>query len=196
MHWIGSIANGPDHRWIAVIGPRDASPPLRRRAYELAARLAARQTVVVSGLAHGIDAAAHRGALSVPGGRTVAMVSTAPDEPIYPPDHQHLAQQIVAYGGAIGHPFAVRAQHGDQRKWRLIERDLVLAEWVCGIYVVTDADPIAGGSRWAVARAYELGRPVVRVDAQGRLWPDPPIVPARWPAHRPREHPPSVAICP
>lgn len=180
MHWTGSVAPLMNCPWVAVIGPRQASPALQRVAFRLATRLAAQGKVVVSGLALGIDAAAHRGALAVPDGRTVAIVSTAPAEPVYPAAHDALARQIVAAGGAVGHPFPVPATSWAQRKRRLVERDLVLAERVTGLYVVTDAVPIDGGSRWAVARAYALGRPVVRVDAQGRLWPQPPIVPAVW----------------
>ncbi|AEJ40922.1 putative DNA processing protein DprA [Sulfobacillus acidophilus TPY] len=184
MVWTGSVDGLRDRPWIAVIGPRSASPALQRIAFRLAARLVQQGKVVVSGLADGIDAAAHRGALSVPEGRTVAVVSTAPDEPIYPPGHVDLARQIVMQGGAIGHPFVQPATSWAHRKWRLIERDLVVAERVTGIYVVTEDDPIDDGSRWAVARAYELERPVVRIDASGRLWPHPAIVSAVWTAPR------------
>ncbi|MCY0864967.1 MAG: DNA-processing protein DprA [Sulfobacillus sp.] len=180
MQWTGAVGSLHNQPWVAVIGPRQASPALQRMAFRLAARLAAKGKVVVSGLAAGIDAAAHRGALSVPEGRTAAIVSTAPDEPVYPADHADLARRIVAAGGALGHPFAQSATSWAQRRWRLVERDLVVAETVTGIYVVTDDDPIDGGSRWAVARAYELGRPVVRVDSQGRLWDHPAIVPTVW----------------
>jgi hypothetical protein len=94
----------------------------------------------------------------------------------------------------LGHPFTQPAASWAQRKWRLVERDLVIAEWATGVYVVTDDDPIDGGSRWAVARAYELHRPVVRVDSTGRLHPDPAIVPAHWQGAR--EAPSRIATPP
>jgi len=185
MPWTGCLDPLRDRPWVAVIGPRAASSTLQQVAFRLAARLAAQNKVVVSGLAVGIDAAAHRGALSVPGGRTIAIVSTAPDELVYPALHAGLARQIVAAGGALGHPFAQPATSWAQRQRRLVERDFVVAESVIGVYVVADTEPIAGGSRWAVARAYALGRPVVRVDSLGQFHPHPTIVPAHW--YGPRE---------
>lgn len=180
MHWTGSVDPLASRPWVAVIGPRDATPALRRVAFRLAVRLAQTGRVVVSGLARGVDEAAHFGALRVPDGRTVAIVSTAPGEPVYPPAHARLAHTIVAHGGALGHPFATPAAAWIDRKRRLVERNLVIAEWVRGVYVVTDEQPITGGSRWAAAQARALGKPVVRVDSQGRFWPDPAIAPAVW----------------
>ena len=54
---------------------------------------------IISGLARGIDAAAHRGALEA-GGRTVAVLGTGIDE-VYPRDHRKLASEILERGGAL-----------------------------------------------------------------------------------------------
>lgn len=79
------------HR-IAIVGARDASPDGLRRAGKLAAQLAERQAVVVSGLAEGIDAAAHRAAMAV-GGRTIAVIGT-PLNRCYPARHAALQEEI------------------------------------------------------------------------------------------------------
>jgi DNA processing protein len=67
--------------------------------YQLASELAAQRVTIVSGLALGIDAEAHRGALDV-GGRTVAVLGCGLDT-IYPPEHRKLAAEIVQQGALI-----------------------------------------------------------------------------------------------
>ena len=85
-------------RAVALVGARNASAGGRRMAEDLAEQLAAAGLVVVSGLARGIDAAAHIGALRR--GRTVAAVAGGLDQP-YPPEHAALQARIAAEGGAI-----------------------------------------------------------------------------------------------
>ncbi len=84
---------------IAVVGSRRCSTYGVNAAQMLARELAAHGVTIVSGLARGIDAAAHRGAMQA-GGRTVAVMGTGLDE-IYPRDHAKLAAQILETGGAI-----------------------------------------------------------------------------------------------
>lgn len=179
-------------RWVAVIGSRRASSAEQRQAFALAARLARQGRVVVSGLALGIDRAAHWGALSISTGRTVAIVPTAPGEPIYPRANADLVVPIVQQG-ALLHPFLQASQdQGDLQPSiyvrRLIERDWVLAACVQGVYVVANAEPIRGGTRWAAAVARRRGIPVARVDAAGHVHVDPAIadpgVPS-WPVESP-----------
>ena len=83
----------------AVVGSRRASTYGQNVALMLARDLAARGVTVVSGLARGIDAAAHRGALEG-AGRTVAVLGTGIDG-VYPRDHRKLADEILAGGGAL-----------------------------------------------------------------------------------------------
>lgn len=83
---------------LALVGARGASPDGLRSARELAAELSAMGFVVTSGLALGIDAAAHEGALHT--GRTLAVMASGPDT-IYPARHKALARRIVAAGGAL-----------------------------------------------------------------------------------------------
>jgi DNA processing protein len=82
---------------LAVVGSRKASPGGLESAFELACQLAASGLTINSGLAHGIDAAAHRGALSVPGGSTVAVLGTGIDL-VYPRNHVELRNQIGQQG--------------------------------------------------------------------------------------------------
>jgi DNA processing protein len=84
---------------VAVVGSRRCSTYGQNVATMLARDLASRGVVIVSGLARGIDAAAHRGALEA-GGRTVAVLGTGVDE-VYPRDHKKLADEILAKGGAL-----------------------------------------------------------------------------------------------
>jgi DNA processing protein len=81
---------------VAIVGSRAASPYALEVAGRLAADVAARGFSVVSGLARGVDSAAHRGALSV-GGITIAVLGSAADV-IYPAEHGSLAQDIQADG--------------------------------------------------------------------------------------------------
>ena len=90
---------------LAIVGSRNATAEGADTARSFAAHLAATGFCITSGLAEGIDAAAHLGALQVPGGRTIAVCGTGPDS-VYPRRHTGLADQIVAAGGAIVSEFA------------------------------------------------------------------------------------------
>jgi DNA processing protein len=84
---------------VAIVGSRAASPYGLAVAEQLAADLAARGLVIVSGLARGVDSAAHRGALAA-GGTTIAVLGSGVDV-MYPPEHAPLAKAIDAAGGAV-----------------------------------------------------------------------------------------------
>src|SRR5215813_12613044 len=106
-----SIADPPPVLWIrgsmsafeivsvAIVGSRSGSPYALAVAERLAADLSARGIAVTSGLARGVDSAAHRGALSV-GGRTVAVLGCGPDV-AYPREHETLMADIVATGAVV-----------------------------------------------------------------------------------------------
>lgn len=81
---------------VAVVGSRRASPYGVNAARELARQLVSAGVVVVSGLARGIDAAAHEAALSS-SGRTIAILGTGIDV-VYPRTHRRLAQEIEQHG--------------------------------------------------------------------------------------------------
>ena len=84
---------------LAIVGTRRATPRGLAVARTLGAQLAARGRTVVSGLALGIDGAAHRGALDA-GGPTVAVMATGPDT-TYPPAHRGLRREIEAAGCTV-----------------------------------------------------------------------------------------------
>ena len=86
-----------DQLAVAVIGSRRATPRGLATAHEFGAGLAAQGVTVVSGLARGIDSAAHRGALTVPGGRTIAVLGSGLDR-VYPPENRRLMAEIVENG--------------------------------------------------------------------------------------------------
>src|SRR6202140_1844756 len=89
----------PDGPRVAIVGSRRPSPYGEAVAEQLGADLARAGVVVVSGLALGIDAAAHRGALNG-GGVTIAVMGTGVDV-VYPAAHSRLAEEIISGGGAL-----------------------------------------------------------------------------------------------
>jgi DNA processing protein len=84
---------------VGMVGSRHCSTYGRNAAELLARELASRGVTIISGLARGIDGAAHRGALDA-GGRTVAVMATGLDE-VYPGEHRKLAEEILDKGGAL-----------------------------------------------------------------------------------------------
>ncbi len=104
----GTLA--PEDDWaMAVVGTRKVSAYGRQVADEIAALLAEHGITVVSGLARGVDAIAHRAALRA-GGRTLAVLGSGVDR-IYPPEHRHLADEIAAHGALLSeYPPGTRAE--------------------------------------------------------------------------------------
>jgi DNA processing protein len=84
---------------VAVVGTRRATPYGRQVAEQLSSELSANGITVVSGLARGIDAIAHRAALQS-GGRTIAVLACGLDM-VYPPEHKRLAHSIIEQGALI-----------------------------------------------------------------------------------------------
>ncbi len=84
---------------VAVIGARNASANGRVLAHRFAAELAMAGLTVVSGLARGIDTAAHEGALAA-GGTTVAVLACGPDI-AYPPENADLMARIAETGAVV-----------------------------------------------------------------------------------------------
>ena len=98
LHFLGTIEalDGAPDRLVSIVGTRDPTPYGLRVASELARAFAAAGIGVVSGLARGIDAAAHRAAMEA-GGWTIAVLGTGVDVP-YPASHRELHGEIAREG--------------------------------------------------------------------------------------------------
>jgi DNA processing protein len=138
---------------VAIVGGRNASANGQRMAEHLAAEIARRLTVV-SGLARGIDAAAHAGALST--GRTVAVVAGGLDMP-YPPEHAAMQQRITETGAVVAEaPLGTTAQAR-----HFPRRNRIIAGLSLGV-VVVEAAP-RSGSLITARIAQDCGREVFAV---------------------------------
>ncbi len=115
---------------IAIVGTRAATPAGIVDAHELGAFCARAGITVVSGLAIGIDAAAHEGALDA-GGLTVGVVATGLDV-VYPRRHARLYERVRAQGLIVGeHPYGTQPL-----PWRFPIRNRIIAALAQGIVVV------------------------------------------------------------
>lgn len=94
----GTLEPG-DNAAVSIVGARHATAYGEAVAGELAAELSRRGLTIVSGLARGIDAAAHRGALEA-GGRTLAVLGNGLDQ-VYPPEHRGLAAGVANQGALL-----------------------------------------------------------------------------------------------
>jgi DNA processing protein len=138
--------------FVAIVGSRRASPEGLRRAYQLARDLARHGVGVLSGLAEGIDRAAHESALEH-GGRTVAVVGTPLDR-AYPAANAAL-QARIACEHLLLSPFAPGTR---TRPAHFPERNRVMARLALATVVIEAGD--ASGSLHQVAESVRAGRPV------------------------------------
>jgi DNA processing protein len=97
--WMRGTLTPADDRAIAIVGTRRCSDYGKRQAHRFAQALVRKGFTVVSGLAYGIDAAAHQGALDA-GGRTLAVLGSGVNR-IYPSKHTRLARAIVDHGALL-----------------------------------------------------------------------------------------------
>ena len=98
LYIVGDLEN--IDRWaVAVVGTRRVTPYGRQVTQEIVAGLVRNGVTIISGLARGVDAIAHKTALDY-GGRTIAVLGSGPDN-VYPPEHRDLAKQIVRGRGAV-----------------------------------------------------------------------------------------------
>ncbi|GLH70902.1 hypothetical protein GETHPA_24350 [Geothrix rubra] len=147
--WVRGTLPPPGPR-VAVVGSRQASARGKARARAWAQALTAAGVAVVSGLARGIDGAAHEGALQA--GATWGVLGSGLDHP-YPPEHRPLMDRLVAAGGGVLTPFPPEAP---PRKWHFPRRNWLLAAWTEGVLVVEGA--LASGSLVTARLALDLGK--------------------------------------
>lgn len=138
---------------ITIVGARTSTARGRAFAAELGAEVARRGGITVSGLAIGIDQAAHVGALGG-GGTSVAVLACGLDR-IYPPGAEPLARRLAATGAVISEMALGTPPHRHQ----FPRRNRILAAWSQATLVV-EAD-LESGSLITASRALELGRTVL-----------------------------------
>lgn len=146
-----------DRRAVAVVGTRKATQYGTNAAYDLSRQMGANDVTVVSGLALGIDTAAHNGALAS-GGRTIAVLGCGIDR-IYPPENNPLARKIVD-NGALVSEFAVGTPPDGRNFPR---RNRVISGISLGVLVVEA--PEDSGALITATVAAEQGRDVFAVPA-------------------------------
>jgi DNA processing protein len=138
---------------VAIVGARNASAAGRAMARQLAAGLGAAGMMIVSGLARGIDGAAHEAALAT---GTVAVLAGGIDH-IYPPEHEKLHQQIAEEGCLVTEqPPGYKARGNDFPR-----RNRIISGLALGVIIVEAA--LRSGSLVTARRAADQGREVFAV---------------------------------
>jgi DNA processing protein len=153
--WVRGELHSADALAVAIVGSRRSTPYGVEVAETLASELAARDVTIVSGLARGIDAAAHRGALGA-GGRTVAVLGSGLDV-IYPRENRALAVEIERAGALVSQfPLGtLPLPH------HFLARNRTLAGLALGVVVVEAAE--RSGALITAGLAGDLGREVFAV---------------------------------
>lgn len=142
---------------VAVVGSRRCTRQGRDIAFALARDLGAQGMTIVSGLAYGIDAAAHRGALAGGGAPTVAVLGSGLDR-IYPQSHEQLAAEIVGNGGALVSEYEPGT---GPRKHHFPARNRIVSGLCLGVVIVEASE--RSGSLITARLALEQGRDVMAV---------------------------------
>ncbi len=153
LYVLGSLPSA--ERWsIAIVGTRRCTSYGRLVAKRLATQLAERRITVVSGMAPGVDTAAHQGALA--SGRTVAVLGTGIGKP-YPAGAEALANAIAASGAVVSeYPWDMGGT-----RWSFPRRNRLIA--ALGQAVVVVEAPERSGALITADRALELGKDVMAV---------------------------------
>jgi DNA processing protein len=140
---------------VAIVGSRHATQYGLAQAERLAASLARAGLTIISGLARGIDGAAHRGALAA-GGRTLAVLGSGVLN-IYPPEHKELALEVTESGALISES----SPHQPPFSGAFPQRNRIITGMSSGVIVVEAA--LSSGALISARHAMEQGREVFAV---------------------------------
>jgi DNA processing protein len=154
--WCAGSLGGLSRACVAIVGTRSATPYGRRLAHGFAAELGRSGCCIVSGLALGIDAAAHEGALEA-GAPTVGILGSG-HHAFFPHRNRGLAERILTAGGAVLSPYPPEQK---ALPWQFLERNGVVAALSDAILVV-EAPARSGAlntASWAAGRIPVLAVP-------------------------------------
>jgi DNA processing protein len=146
-----------DQKAVAVVGRRDASAEGRKRARRLAFELARRGITVLSGLARGIDTAAHEGTLEACG-RTIAVMGTGINR-VYPAENEQLAERIAETGALVSQFWP----DAPPRSSNFPLRNAVMSGMSIGTVVVEAGE--TSGARMQARLALEHGKRVLLLES-------------------------------
>lgn len=152
---------------VAIIGTRVPTNFGSRMGFRLSRILVENDYVILSGLALGSDTIGHCGALDAHG-KTIAVLPTSLDSPVYPKQNQELAQAIVEKGGLLISEYVPGKVIFDKELiGNLVARD----EWQAGMSdgVICIETSITGGSNHAIRHAITMGKPVAVFDYSSRI---------------------------
>ena len=146
------LQSEPEMGIVAIVGSRQVSERSRITARQLAYELSKQGVTIVSGLALGIDHAAHQGTLDSRYGQTVAVLGNGLAT-IYPPQNHPLAEQIIEQRGVI---LSEQRPESSAEPSHLMRRNRIIAA-LCQAIIVIEADRNSGALE-AVRQAQKLGR--------------------------------------
>ncbi len=142
---------------VAIVGTRKCSREGQELAHEIATELSINGYTVVSGLAKGIDIAAHAGAIENDG-KTIAVLEGLPK--IYPPGHENHAQKVQNYGCLLTENFP----NSDNLVLALVKRNELIAALSDAIIVVESSE--SGGAHYAIDYGKKLEKLVITMEPQ------------------------------
>ncbi|MEU4554017.1 DNA-processing protein DprA [Micromonospora violae] len=157
--WVRGELQPEDFRAIAVVGTRQATDQGLRRATRLARDLASEGVTVLSGLAKGIDTAAHTAALEGGGGRTVAVVGHGILTPIYPKENRGLAERVHERGAIVSQFWPT----SPPRQMNFPMRNVVMSGMAMGTVVVEAS--ATSGAKMQARLALEHGKRLFLLDS-------------------------------
>lgn len=156
LFYRGDVSLLAGRRRVAIVGSRKITPYGRQVTTKLSSDLSKQGVVVVSGLALGVDAVAHRAAVEAKR-PTIAVLPGSLDS-IYPRSHSHLAEQIIKYGGLL---LSEYTQNPHPHKYQFIGRNRLIAALAEAVVIPEAAHD--SGSLHTAQFALDLGKPVLAV---------------------------------